>query len=413
MKLRETLLIGALLSATPAAAAPLLSIEDLHGYLDVRLSAADGETSWLGGGLGKTSADGGAGALRGQADLTRAMVAWTPQLNWDLGAVFVGQLQPQGGRGPALGEGYFRWRPTPRGSTRISARAGLFYPPVSLEHDAGPFWVDRDMITPSAINSWIGEEVKVLGAEATISQNLGEQQVSLTGAVFGLNDTAGTLLTFRGWALNDVVAGAPDRYRLPPLSPFMRFVQAPRTNPVFEIDNRPGVYARLAWKSGSGLDLNGVYYDNGGAVGPVISGQWSWRTRFGDVGVRYDPDPATHLMAQAMTGRTRFGFPNGQVVADTGFRAAYLRATRDIGRDSVSARVDLFDTTNHAEIAYGDTSEHGWSIGADYRRRLSDHADLLVEALRVSSSRPARRQLMGLPPSQAQTVIQASLRLTL
>ena len=31
-----------------------------------------------------------------------------------------------------------------------------------------------------------------------------------TGAGFGFNDTAGTLLTFRGWGLGDITAGAPD-----------------------------------------------------------------------------------------------------------------------------------------------------------------------------------------------------------
>ena len=64
----------------------------------------------------------------------------------------------------------------------------------------GP-WSRR--VTPSAINSWIGEEVKVGGVEATLSTMIGEHACRLTVAAFELNDTAGTLLTFRGWALHD------------------------------------------------------------------------------------------------------------------------------------------------------------------------------------------------------------------
>ena len=65
-------------------------------------------------------------------------------------------------RAPGLSEAYLVFKPTPAGDTRYSVRAGLFYPPVSQEHQ-GPAWIDADMITPSAINSWIGEEVKVVG----------------------------------------------------------------------------------------------------------------------------------------------------------------------------------------------------------------------------------------------------------
>ena len=413
MKLRWILIIGALLIAGPAAADPFFSREDLHGYLDLRLSAADGESSWLNGGFGKTSVSGGGGGFRGRAELAQGMVAWTPHLTWDLDAILVGQYQPSGDRGPTLGEAYLRWRPARGGATRISARAGLFYPPVSLEHEAGAFWVDRDMITPSAINSWIGEEVKVVGVEATVTQKVSGGQISLTGAIFGFNDTAGTLIAFRGWSLDDVIVGAPDHYPLPPLSALVRAVQAPRTNPVFEIDHRPGAYARLGWKPEPNLTLNAVYYDNGGAVGAGASGQSSWRTRFGDAGVRYDLDATNRLIGQAIIGRTRFGLSSGELVADTSFRAAYLRATHDLGRDSLSARADLFDTTNHAGLEYGDTNEQGWAVGADYRKRLSGHADLLFEALHVQSNRPARRDILGLPPGQGQTLLQASLRLRL
>ena len=47
-----------------------------------------------------------------------------------------------------------------------------------------------DTITPSAINSWIGEEVRPLAAEVTASTTAGEHQLSATAGIFAANDTA-------------------------------------------------------------------------------------------------------------------------------------------------------------------------------------------------------------------------------
>ena len=44
---------------------------------------------------------------------------------------------------------------------KLVARAGV-WPPVRLNHNR-PEWRVRDTITPSAINSWIGDEVKLGG----------------------------------------------------------------------------------------------------------------------------------------------------------------------------------------------------------------------------------------------------------
>jgi hypothetical protein len=271
----------------------------------------------------------------------------------------------------------------------------------------------RDMITPSAINSWIGEEVKVVAGELTLTQVVAGQTFTATGAVFGFNATSGTLLTFRGWGFGDITTGAPDRYLLPPLSAFMIQAQAPQTTPVFQIGANPGAYARLAWKPSANLTFSAVYYDNHGQLGAVQDGQWAWRTRFGDAGFVLDLDATNHVLGQAMSGNTRFALPNGQLVADTSFDAAYLRASHDFGADALSARIDVFETIDDADDEYGDTSEHGWAVAADYRKRISDRVDLLGEALHVRSDRPARLDILGISPTQSQTVFQLSVRIRL
>lgn len=412
MGARLGLVLGFLCVAGPAwADEGPFSLGDVSGMLDLRASAANGEVSWLDGGFGKTRVSGAGGGFAGTATIGDSYLAWTPHLTWDLGAVIVGQYQPDHDRAPALDQAFLVYKPAPRSQTRYSARLGLFYPPVSEEH-TGPAWIDQDMITPSAINSWIGEEVKVVGLEASIRHDFGEQALGLTAGAFGFNDTAGTLLATRGWALDDIRAGAPGHYPLPPLSPFLSWVQAPITTPVESVDHRVGAYARFDWRVSDRLALDAFYYDNQGDMTGFDKFQWAWNTRFWNAGARLDLGGDTKLLAQLMSGETRMGYADPDPWVDTRFQAAYLLVSHAFGGDALSGRIDAFQTLDRADEEYGDTREHGWAVTADYRKRLGAHANLLFEALHVFSDRPARADILGEPQTQAQTVLQAALRLS-
>ena len=144
----------------------------------------------------------------------------------------------------------------------------------------------RVSITPSAINSWVGEETKVLGVEGTLHVTLGQHQLLATGGVFGFNDTSGTLLSFRGWALHDEKATAFGHFPLPPFNQFISNIQADETRSTIDLDNEPGYYLRLDWRPPAPFDLNVFYYDNRGdpeAFFPKTL-QWGWRTRFDHLG---------------------------------------------------------------------------------------------------------------------------------
>jgi hypothetical protein len=119
-------------------------------------------------------------------------------------------LQPLANSVVGLDEAYVTYRPEPTDAVNVSARAGLFFPPASLEHD-GPDWSLSRTLTPSAINSWIAEEVKVAGVEATLHTALASRPVSLTLAAFEGDETAGALLAYRGWALHDLRATEASR----------------------------------------------------------------------------------------------------------------------------------------------------------------------------------------------------------
>jgi hypothetical protein len=396
--------------AAQAHGQDLFAADTFHGLAELRLAVADGERSWVDGGFGKTALSGAADhGWRADAGLSQALIEWRQRFNFAVGAVVSAQLQPDLDPKLDLDEAYLKLKAPPLEAGRLSARAGVFYPPVSLEH-SGVGWTTPDTLSASALNTWIGEEVKVAGAEASFERSFGNHELAATAAVFGWNDTSGTLLSFRGWALHADRAGAATSYRLPPLSAFMVTKQAGQTDPMWEIDHRAGYYGALEWRPPAPVRFNAVYYDNVGNRRGVKDHQWAWETRFLDVGMRWEPDARTRVLAQAMTGETFMGYATPATWLDMGFRAAYVLASRDIGRATVTGRLDGFDTHDRTWRVADNNDETGWAATAAWRYRLSPHADILLEAQHVRSKRPAR-SLAGQSPDQDQTVLQSALRL--
>ncbi len=420
---RFGVVVGALAAALSvghaARAADIFSKDTFSGLADIRAAVADGEASWLDGGFGKLRFGSNTGKLDGHVALADAALVWKPRLTWDLGAVVDGEVQRGDGEryGVDLIQAYLTYKPVPHGSTRFSARAGLYYPEISLEH-GGAEWSVTDTITPSAINTWVGEEVKVVGGEVTVSHAFGEQELAATGGVFTYNDTSGTLLTFRGWAMHDLKAGATGDYALPPLERSYLIGQPPETYPLREIDSRVGYYAKLEWRPTGRASLSAFYYDNrGNLVGVDAQHQWAWATRFWNFSGRVMLDDRTELKSQVMTGDTLMGFPNGRSVwFNVGYTSAYVSMTHSLGRSGVMGRFDYFETRDrNYRPATDDVDENwgekGWALTGGYHVALNPHAKLFLEALHIQSNRPTRLQAR-IPPKQFQTLVQSSLRLT-
>jgi len=407
--------LAALAWSAPAFADPprLDLPANLTAIIDFRIVLTDGERSWTDGGFGRSRFGGGGEDVDIHAVPANAELVWHGPIAWNLEGTLAIAAQDEQDQPVDLIEAYLAWRPVPRGATRFSARAGMFWPPVSLEHE-GPAWQVADMITPSAINSWIGEEVKVVGLEGSAQHPLGGGRITATLGLFGFNDSAGALLGFRGWALHDQETGAFSRQALPPLNGFMQFVQPQWTTPTLEADDRPGFYGRLSWEMAAPVTLEAFYYANRGdpeAVTPDL--QWGWDTRFLNVGARIDLGANTRVLAQALTGTTEMGMPEpGGYWIETRFRAAFLRLTHRVGRAALSGRLDLFDTRQSGSQVGADDDEQGWSLTAALDWRLTDQAELILEGLHVQSERGARARL-GLAPDQDQNIVQAAMRITL
>lgn len=400
-------------AAAPAAAeADLFSGDQLRGFLDIRAGAADGEESWLENGFGKSriggSGDDWAGEVTGQAALL-----WTPSFTWELDGHLHLQSEQHQDHAVDVVEAYLRYRAPPNDGWQVSARGGLMFPPVSLEH-TGPAWSMETTLTPSAINTWIGEEVPIVGLEGTARRRFGTQEVGATVAAFGWNDTSGTLLSYRGWAMHDVLSTAFGDMPLPHRSLAWRLLkrsQAPATEPVRELDDQVGYYARVEWKPVGPITLDAFHYDNEGDRISRDDGQWSWETRFTNIGLRWALSGDTLLLAQAMSGQTLYGrrTPMGYFV-DMDFASAYLALSHEMESGVVAGRFDYFETRDESFTGLDNNDEEGWAATLAYRRPVSENATLVIEGLHIESDRPSRADI-GDDPEQQQTTLQTALQL--
>lgn len=407
--------LSALLAAAPCAASDLdlVSADTLSLTGDVKLSATGGEESWVDGGFGKLDSSGHGDDVRVTPQLGAIDLIWQPRFSWSLSATVVGSLQGGERTEAGLEQAFVSFKPMRGEWLRISARAGLMWPSVSLEHE-GADWHVRDTITPSAINSWIGEEVRPLAAEVTASTTAGEHKLSATAGIFAANDTAGALLTFRGWALHDRTTLAFRRQPLPPLPEPIEYDQPRFTHPLLDVEpgfaHRPGYYAKLVWQPPVPVRIELFRYDNRADPEAVNDDlEWGWRTQFNHVGIAADLGGRTEFKLQALTGRTRMGMTEDNGIwVDNRFRAAFALVSHSFTKGGVAVRIDAFDSRHHGSLVDGESNETGWAA------TLAGHRDFgpvtaFVELLHVSSDREHPDEV-DLAPRQRQTRLQGQLR---
>ena len=378
-----------------------------QGYLDLRVAAAPAQAGWNEGGLGKVRFGGG-----GMTAAVSGAVAGTWQLapEWQASATL--QLQTDQQRPLDLLDASLRYRPVSTSRWRWSAKVGAFFPPVSLENDAVG-WTSPWTLAPSAINSWVGEELRSVGMELRIERRGATAAWSAFGSAFGANDPAGELLAARGWALGDLTSGLRGRVREPDAYAAQARTRVPvRFRPVLEIDHRVGWYAGAAREGASGTKLVMLRYDNRGdpEASTRVDGRrlFAWRTRFWSLAgqARWrDVD----LLAQAMDGSTAFE-PVPGLYLDSRFSAGYLLAAWDTGTAwQPVARIDAFRIRQLPDGRPTALSEHGHAATVALNWRPDPRWRLTAEWLRVASVRSQRR-LEGLPPRQVDVQLQVSVR---
>ena len=384
---------------------------NVHGLADFRYLHADGSQSWLDQGLGKLRY----GGSENGNDLFRvntAALVMQARLNWAWTGMVTTKYSNRQKNPVDISEAVLQFRPVSTSAWKLSTRLGAFMPPISMEN-TGIAWSSPYTLTNSAINSWVGEELKTFGGEAQLSYQFANgDKVNVFGAGFGNNDTAGTLLAWRGWALHDYVATVSDRLPLTTRGNIFQLFprQAMQTQPFVEVDNRPGYYAGISMERPEWVKLRALYYDNRARTDAIDHGQYGWHTRFWSLGAKMDLPWQMTLIGQGMLGRTQMGRQAGGLFpVDAGFWAESTLLSKAIGPHRFSVRHDRFGTTEHNLVQHTDI-EQGYAWTLDYNVTLMKHHQLNFEVSTIHSDRKARL-LLEEPTWQEEALWQISYRL--
>lgn len=387
----------------------------VKALIDLRAVATGDAVGWQSRGLGKArygaDTEGDGQVLARIAEVSAVIQA---RLNWNLSAVAHLIAAPEQNNDIDVAEAFLAYKPDPTSQFGVSARAGAFFPPVSLEN-TGLAWTSPYTISSSAINSWVGEELRVFGAEATATRQGEDVDLSVLGAVYYGNDPAGTILSWRGWAIHDRKAGIFDEIALAPVRIIrpqgILFEQAPYVAPLAEIDDRAGYYVGLrAEHHDLGL-FEALFYDNSADDREIEGGQWAWTTRFVSAGVRTRLPGEIDLIAQVMDGRTSvitIPPPVGPIVLAK-FDSQFVLASRDFAGHRVSLRYDRFATDDRDRFPDNNTEKgHAWTLA--YVVYPAEMQRLTLELLHIDSTRAERSLSFRLPAAWRETQIQASYR---
>ncbi|QFU76265.1 hypothetical protein EY643_11665 [Halioglobus maricola] len=389
----------------PAFLAAILAATPLHshgeevrkkglqvsGLVDTQLSFNDGEESWLQRGPGKFRYD---ESDSGDLQLNQLALGLRYSFNLESHIKIAAHYYPDPDSSVELTEAYWQHRSMNSKSWRSRYRIGAFHPEFSLEN-RGKFWTSPYTLNSSFINTWIGEEIRTIGAEGKWTwsgrDSKGTQhRVSFTGALFGFNDPMGAMISWRGWAGHDRQTGIngtlPAR-ELPILEPQPGGSElSPDFEPFMEIDDRPGYYLAATWELPRTLEVQAVFYDNLADDELLEDGQYGWRTWFYQIGAKWQLPGDFTLLSQVLRGNTIMNVD----VVDNDFESAYLMLVKTHGRHRLAARweysevIDLDDT----DIDYNDEEGDAWTLAYSYL--LPKNWKFSIEGTRRYSNQKSR-----------------------
>jgi hypothetical protein len=390
------------LAATTASAA------DWELDVDARVLAVNGPPPFIAGGLGSLRFGADESGLR----LGRARFALSQPLGELLSLYLDASSWGDRDKIPVgLTEAYLQLRPYPYAGYRLRVKAGAFYAPISLENRTSG-WESPYTLSYSAIDSWLAEEVRTIGAEAQLdwlgSRTGHDFDLGATVGVFGWDDGAGAALANGGFTLTDrqtVLWGRIGQPGVPPLR---------SAEPFREIDGNVGAYGGLEARYLDRVVLRFLRYDNDanpGAPDPVTHAV-AWNTTFDSVGLRAEGGNGWTAIFQWLEGETYIS-PQG-VDERWPFRASYVLLSKRFGSHTLSARYDRFEVDGHTN---DEGDDDGWQLGhaftLAYIFQPSSHWRYTLEWLHVVSTSYNRAEFTDGPPMASQTQVQLAIRYAL
>jgi hypothetical protein len=306
-------------------------------------------------------------------------------------------------------EVYLQFRPYPRDDLRLRVKAGAFYAPLSLENRADG-WASPYTLSYSALNSWIAEELRTIGAEATVDW-LGTRRglpfdIDAVAGVFGWNEVAGGALANGGFILDDRQTGAFGRVGE------LENQNGTYVDPFREIDGHAGYYGGMDIQFPGRLLITALHYDNRAdpTSSDTVSHVFAWHTTFNGAGMRVEYGPGWTLIGQWMAGRTEIA-PNAHTLAWP-FNARYVLLSRRFGsHNMLSVRYDRFEVESRNTEFDGQKSGHAWTAAYVFDSGKGWTATL--EYLRVTSSSYVESDDLDSPGPLTDTQLQLAIRYAL
>lgn len=405
--MRGAWLLAAGLWCATSHAEPDTSPYEFHGYIDVRAVAVDSQLrSFMHDGLGLLRFDEDHEGL----ELGRAAVDFSGPITESLRAQATVVAADNGyDNALDLTEAFIEWRPYPQSAWSWRSKLGAFYAPISLEN-RGVAWQSIYSLSPSAINTWIGEEIRTVGLEVRTTNRGAPAQrafdVSFIAGVYGWGDPMGILLFQRGWALHDhetpIFGRLPRAFEREGDSPWIEFTQ--------EIDHRAGYYAGVETQWYGRHVVRLLHYDNRGDPSQSNTTDTTWLSRFDAAGVRFELPREVTLIAQWMGGDTGVGPSTdgrGMFIADYWSYFALISHARNRHRFTLRYDRMYVESVRGTEMFNSEQNAHAWT--AAYLYQHDDHWMLGVEGLRIDGSLHQRTEV-GLPASAIEQQLQLALR---
>jgi len=375
---------------------------DWYGFVGVRGGLVEGQAGWPEGGFGRLygGADGVDdtdpwGRLEAQLGLD-----WTAGTSWRGRLHGLARAEDSDVPGPAVGltEAWVGYQRAVGNQSELMARGGLMFYPSSQEN-IDPLWGSPYTLTYSAINSWFAEEFRPIGLDVEWRRFLESgQEWSAAATVFAGNDTLGTLLAWRGWAMHDRLSVVGERLALPPVfsleadGSFGQNQRLFRTTAFGEdLDDRPGLAFRVRTDKPGRFNAQLAWIDNRGDR--ALHGQeYAWHTRFWLAGGFFRVTESLEMMVELTRGRTTMNFP-GMPWVDADFQAAYWLGSIDTAIGRWSLRHDRFTVSDQLRnLGWGVFDDRGQAWTLAWIHRLGERSRFGAELLWLDSRRTVAAQ---------------------
>ena len=349
---------------------------EVKGLVQLNYVKADEQSSWF---------DKDTGILaysKDSANVQQAFIELSDNFSNGLSYAVVANYYQLGEQNVGISQAQVSYKPLSSNKLRWRSRVGFFYPKLSLENvDTG--WLSPFTYTQSAVNSWVGEELRTVGLELTLYSPGRTRNSPVSwefhGSLFKANDPLGTLISWRGFAMHDRQSLNNERV---PFAPYPSVIQQDRifhpnyVEPFHELDGNIGFYLGTHIEYYKQSTLRYYYYDN--QANPLAVSQerlYAWRTKFHSLALQHKFDGNTRVLGQWLSGSSVMG--ERFVYID--FDAWYVMLSHKHKAHRISLRFDKFKVREDDIFPWDPNNSDGHGVTMAWRYDLDKNWQIGVE----------------------------------